>query len=79
MDPFDRPEPRISDYYADLGLSQEANFRDVKAAFFKLAKRHHPDKKAPGMTIDAQDFRKVSLQMSILQDTADATAIRFIG
>jgi DnaJ-class molecular chaperone len=61
MDPFDQPEPRISDYYTDLGLPQQASFRDVKLAFFKLAKKHHPDKKAPGMSIDAQDFRKVSL------------------
>jgi DnaJ-class molecular chaperone len=67
MDPFDRPEPRISDYYADLGLSQHASFRDVKLAFFKLAKKHHPDKKAPGMSVDAQDFRQVSLQKSILR------------
>jgi preprotein translocase subunit Sec63 len=67
MDPFDRPEPTISDYYADLGLPQQASFRDVKLAFFKLAKKHHPDKKAPGMCIDAQDFRKVSLQKFILR------------
>jgi DnaJ-class molecular chaperone len=67
MDPFDRPEPRISDYYADLGLPQHASFRDVKLAFFKLAKKHHPDKKAPGMSVDAQDFRQVSLQKSILR------------
>jgi DnaJ-class molecular chaperone len=48
-------------------LPQKASFRDVKLAFFKLAKKHHPDKKAPGMCIDAQDFRKVSLQKSILR------------
>jgi hypothetical protein len=61
MDPFDRTEPKISDYYADLGLPQQASLRDIKLAFFKLAKKHHPDKKAPGKSIDAQDFRKASL------------------
>jgi curved DNA-binding protein CbpA len=66
MDPFDKP-PKISDYYADLGLPQQASFRDIKQAFFKLAKKHHPDRKAPGKSIDAQDFRKVSLQKSILR------------
>lgn len=60
MDQFDQPEPRISDYYEDLGLSQQASFRDVKLAYVKLAKKHHPDKKAPGKSIDAREFRKVS-------------------
>jgi curved DNA-binding protein CbpA len=61
MDPFDPTEPKISDYYADLGLPQQASLRDIKLAFFKLAKKHHPDKKAPGKPVDAQDFRKASL------------------
>jgi DnaJ-class molecular chaperone len=62
MNPFDLPEPKISDYYTDLGLTQQASFRDIKLAFIKLAKKHHHDKKAPGKSIDAQDFRKASLQ-----------------
>ncbi|KAG9235717.1 DnaJ domain-containing protein [Amylocarpus encephaloides] len=74
MDPFNRPEPKISDYYADLGLPQQANSRDVKTAFFKLAKRHHPDKKAPGMTIDAQDFRKIREAYECLFDKAKRAA-----
>lgn len=74
MDPFDRPEPTISDYYADLGLPQQASFRDVKVAFFKLAKKHHPDKKAPGMSIDAQDFRKIREAYECLSDKAKRAA-----
>jgi DnaJ-class molecular chaperone len=58
-------EPEISDYYADLGVSQQASARDIKLAFFKLAKKHHPDKKAPGESIDAKDFRKASFQSNI--------------
>jgi hypothetical protein len=41
--------------------------RSTKLAFFKLAKKHHPDEKAPGKSIDAQDFPKASLQKSILR------------
>ncbi|KAH6699613.1 hypothetical protein EV126DRAFT_461021 [Verticillium dahliae] len=48
MNAFNLTEPRVPDYYADLGLEQQANFQDIKVAFFRLAKAHHPDKKAPG-------------------------------
>ncbi|OTA94727.1 hypothetical protein M434DRAFT_29707 [Hypoxylon sp. CO27-5] len=57
MNPFE--EPDVSDYYADLELSQQASSRDIKSAFHRLAKQHHPDKKAPGKSIDASEFRKI--------------------
>jgi preprotein translocase subunit Sec63 len=65
MDPFNLQEPQVRDYYADLGLPQQASSREIKVAFHSLAKKHHPDKKAPGKSIDAQDFREVSIQTSI--------------
>jgi hypothetical protein len=46
-------------YDADLGVSQYASTREIKAAWFKLAKRYHSGKKAPGKQIDAKEFRKV--------------------
>jgi curved DNA-binding protein CbpA len=61
----DPTEPKTSDYYADLGVPQQASVRDIKLAFFKLAKKHHPDKKAPGESTDAEDFRKASLPKAI--------------
>ncbi|KAI1396125.1 DnaJ-domain-containing protein [Hypoxylon fuscum] len=68
MNPFDLMEPKTPDYYADLGLQQWATARDIKLAFFKLARLHHPDKKAPGKSIDAQDFRKVREAYECLTD-----------
>jgi DnaJ-domain-containing protein 1 len=62
MDSSHPTEPEIADYYADLGVPQQASVRDIKLAFFKLAKKHHPDKNAPGESIDAEDFRKASFQ-----------------
>ncbi|KAI8957996.1 DnaJ-domain-containing protein [Daldinia sp. FL1419] len=59
MSSFNVPEPEIPDYYADLGISQQASLQDVKTAFRQLARKHHPDKKAPGQSIDAHEFRKV--------------------
>lgn len=56
---FDVPEPAIPDYYADLGVPAYATPREIKAAWFRLAKQSHPDKMAPGETIDAQEFRRV--------------------
>jgi curved DNA-binding protein CbpA len=53
MDPFNLPEPQIPDYYADLRLPQQASSREIKVAFRRLAKKHHPDKKAPGKSINA--------------------------
>jgi len=62
MGPFNEMEPEVSDYYADLGLQQQASSRDIKLAFRRLAKKNHPDKIAPGKSIDAHEFRKASLQ-----------------
>jgi DnaJ-class molecular chaperone len=56
---YNAPEPEVPDYYADLGVSQHASTREIKAAWFKLTKRYHPDKKAPGKKMDAKEFRKV--------------------
>ena len=52
-------EPEIPDHYFDLGVNRRATAADVKQAFHMLALRHHPDKKAPGKTIDAVEFRQV--------------------
>ncbi|MEJ2667715.1 MAG: DnaJ domain-containing protein, partial [Deinococcales bacterium] len=32
------------DYYNILGVSRDASQKDIKAAFRKLAAKHHPDR-----------------------------------
>jgi len=64
MDPFQPNEPDVRDHYLDLGLSRYATTEEIKRAFHKLAKIHHPDKKAPGSQIDACEFRQASSAFS---------------
>jgi len=44
-------------YFADLGLAPGASQAQIRAAYLRLAKAHHPDKK--GDDKDAADFRRV--------------------
>jgi DnaJ-class molecular chaperone len=44
------------DYYADLGVSPYATPAEIRAAYLRLAKEHHPDKKVDN---DATEFRKI--------------------
>jgi DnaJ-class molecular chaperone len=56
--------PQEPDYYLDLGLQQTATLLEIKRAHHSLAKKHHPDKQAPGKRTDAHDFRRVSIENS---------------
>jgi curved DNA-binding protein CbpA len=38
----------VEDYYAVLGIPPEADAKEVKSAFRRLAKKHHPDLAGPG-------------------------------
>lgn len=67
MDPIypTNAEPAKPDYYFDLGFptfDDEHTYierRDIKAAWLKMIKRHHPDKRGPGNDGDTVEFRRV--------------------
>lgn len=39
-----RPEPTMRDPYEVLGVPKKADQAEIKKAFRKLAKQHHPDR-----------------------------------
>jgi len=55
------------DYYKILGISRTATDKDVKAAFRKLARQHHPDVN-PGNKSSEGKFKEVNEAFEILSD-----------
>jgi hypothetical protein len=55
------------DYYAILGVSRDATLRQIKAAYRKLAKWHHPDA-CPGDPDAATRFRLITEAYETLSD-----------
>ncbi|KAF2675891.1 heat shock protein DnaJ, partial [Lentithecium fluviatile CBS 122367] len=62
------------DYYADLGLNSNASPDEIKSAFHRLAKQHHPDRKGPEDNGDASEFRKVREAYEKLSDPDEKAA-----
>jgi curved DNA-binding protein len=57
------------DYYAVLGVPRTASPADIKKAFRKLARQHHPDAK-PGDTAAERRFKEVNEANEVLSDPA---------
>jgi DnaJ-class molecular chaperone len=51
------------DPYKVLGIEKSADARDVKKAYFDLAKRHHPDKGG-----NEEEFKKIQKAYDVLSD-----------
>src|SRR5690349_1675143 len=55
------------DYYATLGLPRSASQADIKKAFRKLARQHHPDVNK-GDSKAEQRFKEISEANEVLSD-----------
>jgi molecular chaperone DnaJ len=53
----------MADYYSILGLNKDASESDIKIAYRKQAKEHHPDKGG-----DGEQFKKISEAYEILSN-----------
>src|SRR5829696_6508376 len=56
------------DYYQTLGVPRTASQADIKKAFRKLAREHHPDK-MPGDTAAEARFKAVNEAHAVLADS----------
>ena len=55
------------DYYATLGLSRTADAAEIKSAYRKLARKHHPDVNPNDATAEAR-FKEISEAHDVLAD-----------
>ena len=55
------------DYYSTLGISKTATQEDIKKAFRKLARKHHPDVN-PGDAAATEKFKEISEAYEVLSD-----------
>ncbi|WP_102159055.1 DnaJ C-terminal domain-containing protein [Zhihengliuella halotolerans] len=69
------------DFYAILGVSKDATDADIKKAYRKLARKHHPDTN-PGDTAAEQKFKDIAEANTVLSDPEERQqydAIRAMG
>src|SRR4026208_542203 len=57
----------FKDYYATLGISKTASEKEVKQAFRKLARKHHPDVN-PGDKAAETRFKEINEAYEVLGD-----------
>jgi curved DNA-binding protein len=63
------PGLEYKDYYAVLGVPRAASQAEVKKAFRKLARQHHPDAK-PGDSAAERKFKEINEANEVLSDPA---------
>ena len=59
--------PSYKDYYATLGVGKNATEKEIKAAYRKLARKHHPDVN-PGNKGAEDKFKEISEAHEVLGD-----------
>ena len=55
------------DLYAVLGVARDASADDIKSAYRKLARKHHPDLN-PGNAEAEERFKRISAAFDVLSD-----------
>ena len=60
------------DYYEVLGVGRNADEKEIKRAYRKLAKQYHPDMN-PGDKKAEQKFKEITEAYNVLSDTEKTT------
>src|SRR5215831_12558860 len=58
---------KFKDYYETLGLSRQATDEQIRDAYRKLARKHHPDVN-PGDKTAEEKFKEINEAYSVLSD-----------
>ena len=64
---------QLPDYYATLGVPADATMAQIKKAYRKLARQHHPDTN-PGDTEAADRFKAITEAYEVLSDAQKRAA-----
>src|SRR5471032_724146 len=68
----------FKDYYSILGVPRTATEKDVRTAFRKLARQHHPDIK-PGDKAAEARFKEINEANEVLSDPAKRSKYNQLG
>jgi molecular chaperone DnaJ len=60
--------PKNNDYYETLGVSKDASTQEIKKAYKKLARKHHPDVNKDNPKEAEKKFKKISEAYEVLAD-----------
>ena len=63
------------DFYKVLGVAKDATAADIKKAYRKLARTHHPDANK-GDSAAEDRFKEISEAYDVLSDEQDAARVR---
>src|SRR5664279_4006507 len=66
------------DYYATLGIKRDASPAEIKRAFRKLARQHHPDIK-PGDRSAESKFKEINEANEVLSDPQKRSKYDLLG
>ena len=64
----------MSDYYQILGVSKEADEKQLKAAFRKLAKKYHPDQNPDNKNAEKK-FKELNEAYQVLSDAQSQSCL----